>query len=149
MLKEYCGTWKETQHNRIKDAVSIERQVRLSIARQSRLHREVKRTFPKEISGTIWMTDSGANGVKAIIELPEDAPAEHTILVRRYLAKRYHKAERNFNDCDGTFTWSGSAIRTDRKGKYREEIRFDNTSAGNCKIIKYKETVTRFKTDCK
>ena len=149
MLKDYSSTWTETRRYRIKMAVTSEHREMLSIVRLGKLYEEVMKTFPKEISATIFMMDNDYEYVTAIIDLPNDAPAKDTVMARRYLAKRYHKAERNFNISDGTFTWSGIAERKDKNGKYQERVKIANTDPGKCKITKYEETVTRFKTDCK
>jgi len=149
MLKDYCSTWAETKRSRTKGAATSERRAMLAIARLDKLHREVMKTFPKEISATIFMMDSGYDHITAIIDLPNDAPAKDTVMARRYLAKRYHEADRDFDVSDGTFTWSGIAERKDKNGKYQERVKIANTDPGKCKITKYEETVTRFKTDCK
>ena len=149
MLKDYCSTWAETKRRRTKEAVTMERKAMLAIARLERLHSEVMKTFPKEISATIFMMDNGYDYITAIIDLPNDAPAKDTVMARSYLSKRYHKADRDFDVSDGTFTWSGIAERKDREGWYQEKVKIANTDPGKCKITKYEETVTRFKTDCK
>ena len=150
MLKPYFGvSWKATKENTIKDAKEYEARQMLVLARQSRLRKDVMKTFPKEIDATLWMSNGGTTFITAIIELPKDAPIKHTILAKRYLTARYHKAERTFDSYGGNFTWQGLTETKDRKGKYQEKIRIQNTDPGTCKIIQYKETVTKYKTDCK
>lgn len=149
MLKDYCTVWKKEKEARIKTAQEYEPKELLAIVRLDRLHRAVMKEFPKEVNAQLWVYDAGFTSMQAVVILPENAASGDTILARRFLTNRYHKATRSFDSYNGQFAWHARADRKDRKGKYSESMEIRNTDPGKCKVIKYTETVTRFKTDCK
>ena len=148
MLKPYGYSWEKTRKDRKKEASEYEAKALLTIRRTNRLYSDVKKTFPKEVNAMLWMSNGGSVFITAVIVLRKDAPPEDTITSRRYLAARYGKATRTFNDYEGEFTWKGYCEKKDKQGKYQEAITIQNTDPGKCEITKYQETVTRFKTNC-
>ena len=149
MLKSYNKEWSEEKEDRIQQAHKDMEDMYVIVSRLDTLYEDVMKNFPQEVNAQLSMLSLGVNYIYAIIHLPKDAPTEHTKLAIGFLTHHFRKARRAFDDHSGVFKWIGEVRKQDKHGEYTEDITVLNTDPGKCKIIAYKEEVTRYKTDCK
>ena len=149
MLKPYCTDWNDRKAQMLEKVATDIKEVPIIIARMDALYDDIIKEFPKKVNAKLLMSEISKTWIYANIYLDEKTSIADTTIAKKFLVSRYHKITRSFNTANGDFTWNGEVNRKDEKGTYREQMCIQNTDPGKCKVIKYKETVTRYKTDCK